>query len=126
MVVKHYPEEDGNFLVWEAIKNNLSLNDGEMIVNLEKKERDDEVQLDVCTDYTNGLVMGTGNGDRYVAQVIIPAREYTEREEDNPDYRTLSEGEDASNGTQSKTRIVKEPVPFSMDRCTIILWKMEE
>lgn len=126
MVVKHYPEEEGNFLSWEIMKNNLSLNDGEMIINLEKKERDDEVQLDICTDYTGGLVMGTSDGERYMAQIIIPAREYTEREEENPNYRMLSEEGEDSMGTESKTRFVKDPVPFSMDRCTLILWKMEE
>lgn len=127
MVVKHYPEEEGNFLAWEVVKNNLSFNDGEMIINLEKKERDDEVQLDICTDYTGGLVMGTGNGEQYVAQVVIPAREYEETEVENPEYRVLSaEEENNGMGTESKIKIIRTAVPFSMERCTLILWKREE
>lgn len=36
--------------------------------------------IDICEDYTGGLVMGADAGDKYVAQIIIPAREYTEVE----------------------------------------------
>lgn len=123
MVVRTLPEGAENVIPYEVIKSNLDLNDGEMIINLSKKERDYEVQLDICMDYTGGLVMGTEGGDKYVAQITVPARSYTEKIVDNPNPVT-DEGE-GETGTESKTIVVKEPVPFSMDNCTLILWEME-
>jgi hypothetical protein len=47
--------------------------------------------------------MGTSAGDKYVAELFIPARQYVEE----------GEGEDR--------QLV--PVPFDIDRCILTLWE---
>ena len=110
MVVLTIPEGATNVIPYEVTGNNLDLNDGEIIVNLKKKERDDEVHLDFCWDYLGGLVMGTTGALRYAAQVDIPARLYIDEED--------PESEDG--GTR------RVPVPFDINRCTLTLWEVEE
>lgn len=121
MKVVHLPEDGKNFIPYEITGKNIDFNDGDLMFNVSKKERDYEVIVDICEDYTGGLVMGADAGDRYVAQVVIPAREYTETEIDNPDYRPGAE--DGMGGSEKITQ--REPVPFSMDRCELRLWEME-
>lgn len=125
MVVKKIPENAAHVIPYEVRKNTLSLNDDEIAVNLAKKERDDAVHLDFCFDYLGGLVSGVGDDtQKYVAQVDIPARKYTETEEDNPDYDPNEEG---TEGTENRRTITKRtPVPFSMDNVVLTLWEVEE
>lgn len=52
---------------------------------------------------------------KYAAQIEIPAREYTEHTEQNPDY-------DPEDETSQETIITKEPVPFSMENVTLKLY----
>ena len=115
MKVIHMPESGREFIPYTIVGNNIDFNDGEITINLSKKERDYEVTVDVCTDYTGGLVCGTADGVIYVAQVVIPAREYTETEILN------SEGND-EDGTISETIAIREPVPFDIDQCELKLW----
>lgn len=121
MKVTHLPEGGKRFIPYEVVGNSIDFNDGDLMFNAAKKERDYEVVVDICEDYTGSLVMGTDTGDRYVAQLVIPAREYTETEVDNPDYRP--EEEDGMGGSEKITK--RDPVPFSMDRCELRLWEME-
>ena len=114
MNVIHLPEDGSNFIPYELMGKIISFNDGDLMFDASKKERDYEVVIDICQDYTGGLVMGTSSGERYVAQLMIPAREYIETE---------SENTDAEEGTDST--IVREPVPFDIDNCTLTLWDME-
>lgn len=113
MKVTYLPEYDENkkFIDYEVNKNNLSFNDGDLSFNVSKKERDYEVVIDICEDYTGGLVMGTSTGDKYVAQVVIPAREYKE-----------VETEENEQGTGKKS----VPVPFDIEKCELKLWEMED
>lgn len=122
MKVTYLPESGTNFITYEVLKSNIDFNDGDLMFNVAKKERDYEVVIDICQDYTGGLVMGTADGQKYVAQVVIPPRQYIEIEKENPAY--MAESEDAK-GTESKTIIVKEPVPFDIDRCELRLWDLE-
>ena len=64
--------------------------------------------------------MGTRTGTEYVAEIIIPAREYTEVEKENPNYDPENE-----EGTEQPTIKELKPVPFSMDRCELRLWERE-
>lgn len=113
MKVTYLPEynENKKFIGYEVNKNNLSFNDGDLSFNVSKKERDYEVVIDICEDYTGGLVMGASTGDKYVAQVVIPAREYEE-----------VETEENEQGTGKKS----VPIPFDIERCELKLWEMED
>ena len=110
MIIVKKPEDATNVINYEVDAKSIDFEDGELVINLKKKERDDAVHLDICKDYTGGLIMGTGSSAReYVAQIEIPPREYVEveDEEEESGYR-------------------RDPVPFDIDRCTLILWEQED
>lgn len=120
MKVTYLPENGKNFIPFEINKNNIDFNDGDLMFNVSKKERDFEVVIDVCQDFTGSLVCGAVEGQRYVAQVVIPERAYEETEKVNPAYDP-----EAEEATESPTIICKEPIPFDIERCELRLWEME-
>lgn len=120
MKVTHLPEDGTNFIPYEVTGKLISFNDSELMFDASKKERDYEVVIDICQDYTGGLVMGASTGDRYVAQLVIPAREYEETTSENPNY-----DEDAEDSMESPTITSRVPVAFDMDNCELRLWEME-
>lgn len=52
--------------------NKITFGDDELMINLEKYEKDTEVEINICTD-NEGLLLTT-LAERYVAVIIIPAR----------------------------------------------------
>lgn len=121
MKVVYLPQNGTNFINYEIVKNNIDFNNGELIFNISKKERDYDVVVDICKDYTGSLVMGATEGQSYVAQLFIPAREYIEKEVENID---LSVGF-LDEGTASMTNLSQEPVPFNINKCELRLWELE-
>ena len=107
MIIKHQPEDGKRFVSYEIEGNVISFNDEELTIKLSKKERDEPVRLYVGEDETGGLVTSTKGGRWYVAEILIPARQYAEAE-----------------GDEGQTTM--EPVPFNIDRCELILWEMED
>lgn len=90
--------------------------DDELMLNLAKLERDFDVNVDICIDKYGMIV--TGLGVKYAAQIEIPARQYTEKEIDNPDY-------DPDDENSQQTIMVPEPVPFSMNNVTLKLYAID-
>ena len=86
-----------------ATKKKITFDD-DLTINLIKREEDWPVHIDVCFDRDGCLVIGTAAGRAYVAEIDIPAREYTpgETEEDPP-----------------------VPVPLDLDKVTLSLWAVE-
>ena len=86
-----------------ATKKKIAFDD-DLTINLAKREEDWPVHIDVCYDEDRELVIGTAAGRAYVAQIDIPARQYTpgETEEDPP-----------------------VPVPLDLDNVTLSLWSIE-
>ena len=121
MKVTYLPEDGKNFIPYEITGKIVSFNDGDLMFDVSKKERDYEVVIDICQDYTGGLVMGTLEGQRYVAQLVVPAREYTETEKENPRYNPEAEEETM----EAPTYIDRQPVPFDIEKCELRLWEME-
>ncbi len=91
-----------------ATKKKITFDD-DLTINLIKREEDWAVHIDVCFDADGNLVLGTAAGRAYVAEIDIPAREYTEV----PD----PEGEEGA------TKL--EPVPLDLDKVTLSLWAVE-
>ncbi len=116
----HLPENGKQFIPYEVIGKTIDFNDGELTFRVDKRERDEEVTIDICQDYTGSLVMGAVNGERYVAQLVIPAREYSETEKPNPSYDPEAEDESVSS-----VIIEKNPEPFDIEKCELRLWEME-
>ena len=86
-----------------ATKKKITFDD-DLTINLAKREEDWPVHIDVCFDEDRELVIGTAAGRAYVAQIDIPARQYTPGEtEDDPPV----------------------PVPLNLDNVTLSLWSIE-
>jgi hypothetical protein len=83
----------------------------ELFLNLEKYERDYPVQIDICENEDG--ILTTGISKKYIAQIEIPARKYSEI----PIQET---------GTEIEGESIKlEPVPFSMDNIILTLWAIK-
>lgn len=87
--------------------------DDELMLNLEKYERDFINHIDICMDKFGNLVTGVipGVAERYVAQIDIPARTYEEP------YRLSGDDDD-------NTDVI--PIPFDIKKCTLTLWALSE
>nr|DAY91729.1 MAG TPA: hypothetical protein [Caudoviricetes sp.] len=121
MKVTYLPEDGKKFIPYEVMGKIVSFNDGDLMFDVSKKERDYKVVIDICQDYTGGLVMGASQGERYVAQLVVPARKYTESTEANPNYDPEAETE----SMESPTITTRDAVPFDIDKCELRLWEME-
>lgn len=114
----------GKHIVYDTTSKSIIFGEDEdLSINLKNREQDEKTLIDICSDSDGFLVIGTAAGLRYVAQVEIPARQYTEEEQENPNYDPEAE---AGTEAASQTITVREPVPFDIDNCTIYLWGMEE
>lgn len=89
--------------------------DDDLTINLAKRQEDWPVHIDVCTDKDGALVIGTGSGNYYVAQIDIPAREYIQPE--------TSEEQAEAEGEHEQPQ--PEAVPLNMDDVTLTLWALE-
>lgn len=85
----------GQKIKYEVNGSKITFGDDEITINLAKYERDKEVQIDICRDDEKILIASLSK--YYVANIIIPARKYDE----------------AGN-----------PVPFSIENVTIVLWAL--
>lgn len=102
----------GTHIEYVTTENKITFGDDELSINLEQRERDYEVSLDICIDTENGIVIGTGGkAQKYAAQVVIPARRYD----------MIDDGEDENGNPKS----VPIPIAFDMSLCTLILWGLE-
>ena len=114
----------GKHIVYDTTSKSIIFGEDEdLSINLKNREQDEKTLIDICSDSDGFLVVGTAAGLRYVAQVEIPARQYTEEEQENPNYDPEAE---AGTEAASQTITVREPVPFDIDNYTIYLWGMEE
>lgn len=102
----------GEKIPYTVSKNKITFDD-ELMLNVERMERDFDVSIDICID-KYGMV-ANGLGVKYAAQIEIPARKYTEETIENPDY-------DPEDETSQATITNREPVPFSMANVTLKLY----
>lgn len=101
----------GNHIPYEVDGKKIVFGHDEISINLESRERDFEVLLDICIDSENGIVIGTGGKARkYAAQIIIPARRYDTVKKEK--------------GESEEAREEKIPVDFDTSNCTLILWEV--
>ena len=77
----------------------------------------------MCYDRYGELVIGAAAGRSYVAEIDIPARQYTQPE---PIEAAAADGEEnAEGGTHMGNSAPSEPIPFSMDNVTLTLWAID-
>lgn len=102
-------KEPGTKVEYSASGNRISFRGGELSLDLSRFERDFPVHIDICENAYGMLTMGISR--KYVAQIDIPAREYTE----------VQDGVDE----EGNPKTAMQPMPFSMDNVTLTLWEVE-
>lgn len=60
MKVVYLPEDGTNFIPYEVMGKNIDFNDGDLMFNVSKKERDYEVVIDICQDYEKIIMQRSG------------------------------------------------------------------
>jgi hypothetical protein len=73
--------------------------DDDLMLNLAKRQSEEPVHIDICYNKARQLITGTQDAWAFVAQIDIPAIEYSEGEE-------------------------PEPLPLDMDKVTLTLWAL--
>lgn len=99
--IKVIEKNSGQKIEWEQSGTRLYFGDDEIMINAAKYQKDWPVSVDICTDRSGNLTIGTESALRYVAQVEIPAAQYTE------------DGES------------REKLPLDMGDVTLTLWSIE-
>jgi len=102
--MKVIEKNEGSKIAYEVTGTKITFGDDELTINVAKYQRDWSVQIDICSNRDKQLVIGTGDGLYYVAQLDVPEIKYTEpeNEEETP-----------------------EPLPIDMDEVTLTLWSLE-
>ena len=80
----------------------------ELMFNLAKYQRDQIVQIDICTNRDGMLVVSVDEGLYYTAQIEIPPIEYT-----------------TPANTDDGTGAPPKALPLNMDKVTLTLWSIE-
>lgn len=108
----------------------VSFADGRLSLDCALYQKDWGVHLDVCENADGNLVIGTESGQKYVAQLDIPAREYLypEPAETAPAISADPAGLD---GEETETAAAEPehteteppvPLPLDMEKVTLSLW----
>lgn len=114
----------GTKIGYEQSGTRIFFGDDELMLNVAKYQKDWSVQVDICADEYNNLVIGVGVGRYYVAQVDIPAIKYSEIEVEADETAEVSEdnGTDGSNRPATK----KEALPLNMADVVLTLWSLDD
>lgn len=101
----------GEKMAYTAFGNSITFGDNDLTINLRNRQMDAPVVIDICSDSNGFLVIGAATGRRYVAQVEIPAKTYT----------------DTISGTDSDgyPMIERNANPFDINSCILYLWGLE-
>lgn len=100
----------------------LQFADGALTIDLARYQQDDPVVRDIMVDGEGYLTMGQGR--YYVAQVEIPARDYSEAEIDAQQMAGLSDMSEASE-YQEMPLTVRTPLPLNTDEVTLHLFGVD-
>lgn len=108
--MKEVIKTEGTQVIYSVNGDCIVFGDNDLSLNLANREMDEKVLIDICKDSNGFLVVGAATGERYVAQIEIPARTYTEvaADEDTEESATV------------------EAVPFDINNCTIYLYGEEK
>lgn len=118
--MKEVHMNEGEYISYTHSKKSVTIDD-DIAVNLQKREADEKVMIDIYYDNDENLMLGYNTEAQHmVAQIEIPARQYTLDEVENPNYNEEEE-ESAQN---PKTITEKNAVPFDIDNCTIYLFAL--
>ena len=97
----------GTKIEWRQSNFKLIFGDDDLAIRCDTRQRDWPVHVDVCADDDGNLVIGVGTGRYYVAQIDIPATEYSETE--------------AEGGESERTAL-----PLDMSEVILTLWSIDD
>ena len=97
----------GTKIEWRQSNFKLIFGDDDLAIRCDTRQRDWLVHVDVCADDDGNLVIGVVTGRYYVAQIDIPAIEYTETENES--------GE-----------MVRTALPLDMSKVILTLWSIDD
>ena len=103
----------------------ISFADGRLSLDCALYQKDWGVHLDVCENSDGNLVMGTESGQKYVAQLDIPAREYLYPEPPETSPIVPADLDDEETAAVEPEHTETEPpiaLPLDMEKVTLSLW----
>lgn len=100
----------------------LELADGALTLDLARYQQDDIVTRDIMVDSDGFLT--TGRGRYYVAQVEIPAKQYTETVLPAEETASAAEGETGGE-SMNRERIVRTAEPLNTDDVALYLFAID-
>lgn len=115
-----------------AVKGSKITFDDELMVNVQRFERDDPTHIDICRNRFGNLVTGVipGHAESYVAQIDIPARAYIETPIDTGEPEAQADSAETAGGMigsgSMRQTVKREAVGFDMSKCTLTLWAINE
>lgn len=114
----------GKAIPYELQGSVLVFNEGELTLDLAKHQRDFDRQIDICQDKFGGLTMGLG--EKYVAQIGIPAREYEYEPTGEIAAQELNGENNGEAERQPEVMMNKKALPLDMDKVWLALWGTKE
>jgi hypothetical protein len=108
--MKIIEKNEGTKIDYKQAKYKVSFDDDSLTVNCSKYQKDWDVHIDICMDADKNLVIGTGSGLVYVAQLDIPAKQYE-----------IPEVEEGAEVTEDESPV---EIPLDMNDVTLTLWAL--
>lgn len=102
-------KNEGTKIAVEQNGVKIIFGDDDLSIRCDTRQRDIPVTVDICADDNGNLVVGVGTGRYYVAQVDIPAIQYTEVEDETKEGSTH-----------------EERVPLDMGDVVVTLWSIDD
>lgn len=104
-------KSEGTHIAYDTTTTSIIFGDEDLSINLKNRQKDNDVTIDICLDKEGELTMGTASGYKYAAQVLIPARTYS----------------DVEDGTDEdgNTTYTQEADAFDIDNCTLYLFAID-
>lgn len=119
-------KNEGEKITYTQSGTVVSFADGRLALDCALYQKDWGVHLDVCENADGNLVIGTESGQKYVAQLDIPAREYLypETTETAPAETAADlDGEETETAETEYTEAAPPtPLPLDMEKVTLSLW----
>lgn len=99
----------GQYIEYEVEGTRIYFGDDELMINLKRYQGDEERTIDITKTRRNTLAIGADSGFRYVAQVVIPPKEY--------EYSTV-----AKDGSENEVETIRTAKDINMDNVTLKLF----
>lgn len=98
-------KNEGTKIEYEVRNTKITFDD-ELMLNLQKLQREEPVHKDICYNAIGDLVIGLESGRYYVAEIDIPGFEYEIEGEDEEQVITV--------------------LPLDMEKVTLTLWSIDD